>query len=251
MVQTTFQNRGLIQQGYNQCGIDKLRSLSNGLRFTPTLCMSLAIIGLATQTPMLHFALAGLGIIPFWFPKYHPFDVLYNKVVRHIFNGQPLPSNPLPRRIACVMGGFMNILIGVAFVMGSPLFANIFGAILIALQIIVISTHFCVASWMWEGLSKVLNIREDPMDVEEAVMRISHGALLIDVREPHEYQTGHIRDAINVPLDVLTQSEIISSREVILYCQSGIRALAGKKKLAKAGNNKVFNLGAMSRWDIS
>lgn len=53
--------------------------------------------------------------------------------------------------------------------------------------------------------------------------------LLIDVREPSEYQSGHIPDAISIPLRTLTQhlDQIPSDRPVIMYCSSGYRSAMG------------------------
>jgi hypothetical protein len=139
------QNRSLAQQGYDYTA-EQLRELSWGLRFTPGVCMIGALYGLWTQQPMVHFVLAALGILPFWAPAWHPLDRLYNHVLRPLWGGVRLPPNPLPRRIACVAGGSMNVGIGLAFLNGAPVVAYVFGAILVPLQLIVISTHFCVAS---------------------------------------------------------------------------------------------------------
>ncbi len=140
--------RALAQQGYDYSPA-QLSELSWGLRFTPALCMALAVVGLATQQAWIHFVLAALGILPFWFPAWHPLDRLYNHVLRPLWKGVVLPPNPLPRRIACLMGGAMNIGIGAAFAVGDVPLAYGFGAFLITLQLIVISTHFCVTSWRW------------------------------------------------------------------------------------------------------
>ncbi len=53
--------------------------------------------------------------------------------------------------------------------------------------------------------------------------------LLVDVREPSEYQSGHIPNAINIPLRRLTQNldKIPHDRPVVLYCSSGYRSAMG------------------------
>jgi len=53
--------------------------------------------------------------------------------------------------------------------------------------------------------------------------------LLIDVREPSEYQSGHIPNAISIPLRTLTQNldQIPSDHPVIMYCSSGYRSAMG------------------------
>jgi rhodanese-related sulfurtransferase len=54
-------------------------------------------------------------------------------------------------------------------------------------------------------------------------------ALLVDVREPSEYQSGHIPNAINIPLRTISRnlSQIPSDRPVILYCSTGYRSSMG------------------------
>ncbi len=63
-------------------------------------------------------------------------------------------------------------------------------------------------------------------------------ALIIDVRTPQEFNSGHIQDAINVPLQSL-QKEVLSikkqDRPVITCCLSGGRSSAAKNILAQAG----------------
>ena len=50
--------------------------------------------------------------------------------------------------------------------------------------------------------------------------------LLVDVREPSEYRSGHIPNAINIPLRTLTQNldQIARDRPVVLYCSTGYRS---------------------------
>lgn len=97
------QQKALFQQGYDYSP-QELQELAWGLRFTPLVCMLGAVYGLATQQPTVHFLLAALGMLPFWSPNWHPFDLLYNSVLRPLWRGVKLPPNPLPRRIACFMG---------------------------------------------------------------------------------------------------------------------------------------------------
>jgi hypothetical protein len=53
-----------------------------------------------------------------------------------------------------------------------------------------------------------------------------HQALLVDVREPSEYRSGHIPSAINIPLRMLARNlnKIPSDRPVVLYCTTGYRS---------------------------
>jgi rhodanese-related sulfurtransferase len=53
--------------------------------------------------------------------------------------------------------------------------------------------------------------------------------LLVDVRSPSEYQSGHIPGAINIPLQTLARnlSQIPTERPVVLYCSTGYRSAMG------------------------
>ena len=243
------QQKALFQQGYDYSP-QELKELAWGLRFTPFVCMLGAVYGLATQQPTVHFLLAALGMLPFWSPNWHPFDLLYNSVLRPLWSGVKLQPNPLPRRIACFMGGSMNILIGLSFIYVTASLAYGFGAVLIALQLIVISTHFCMASWMYERFMKLIGKWAEPLAAAEARALVEQGAQLVDVREPDEFQESHLQGAINMPASTLTQRvDELRGKTIVLYCQSGLRSQEALQLILRQGRDQVYNLGAMARWE--
>ncbi|MBD2299619.1 rhodanese-like domain-containing protein [Nostoc sp. FACHB-190] len=65
--------------------------------------------------------------------------------------------------------------------------------------------------------------------------------MLIDVRETSEYQSGHIPNAINIPLRTLSQNlnQIPRDRPVVLYCSSGYRSAMGVMTLHLLGYENV------------
>ncbi|MEA5509402.1 rhodanese-like domain-containing protein [Crocosphaera sp. UHCC 0190] len=65
--------------------------------------------------------------------------------------------------------------------------------------------------------------------------------LLVDVREPSEYQSGHIPNAINIPLRTLTQNldKIPQNRPVVFYCSSGYRSGMGVMTLHLLGYENI------------
>ncbi len=60
-------------------------------------------------------------------------------------------------------------------------------------------------------------------------MMATHQPLLVDVREPSEYRSGHIPGAMNIPLRSLGHnlSKIPTDRPVVLYCSTGYRSAMG------------------------
>ncbi|HEX7054094.1 MAG TPA: rhodanese-like domain-containing protein [Burkholderiales bacterium] len=78
-------------------------------------------------------------------------------------------------------------------------------------------------------------------------------ALVIDVREPAEYGTGHVLGAKNIPLARIgaAGAEIAKRKDkpVIVYCQSGERAPKAAAELRKLGFSRVASLsGGMKAW---
>ena len=76
------------------------------------------------------------------------------------------------------------------------------------------------------------------------------GAILIDVREPQEWQAGHAQGARHIPLAQLDQRqrELPLGRVVITVCRSGARSAHAASLLAEQGR-EVSNLrGGMRAW---
>jgi adenylyltransferase/sulfurtransferase len=74
---------------------------------------------------------------------------------------------------------------------------------------------------------------------------------LLDVREPHEHQIARIGGARLVPLGSLPDviPSLDPSREVVVFCKTGIRSERAAQSLQRAGFRRVSNLaGGITRW---
>ena len=76
---------------------------------------------------------------------------------------------------------------------------------------------------------------------------------LIDVREPYEWQGGHIPGAILIPKDELPQSiektQADRNAPVYLYCKGGVRSLYAAHALMDMGYKNVFSVdGGIMDW---
>ena len=104
-------------------------------------------------------------------------------------------------------------------------------------------------------------IREVSASEVQAMARA--GDVLIDVREPAEYASGHMPGAINLPRGVLefqihahpamgcTTSDALaaSDRPLVLYCLSGGRAALAADSLQQLGFSQVSSLaGGITAW---
>ena len=75
-------------------------------------------------------------------------------------------------------------------------------------------------------------------------------ALVVDVRDPGEYQAGHILGAKNTPLGRMEGGELKrKDKPVILYCETGDRAPKAAAILKKQGFEKAVCLsGGLGAW---
>src|SRR3954451_4492515 len=106
------------------------RALHWGLRLPTALCLALVVTGLALQSAVLILALVPIGVVAGWTGR-HPFDLIWNRGVRHLSGAPELPPNPRPRRHAFKLGSAWLFAVGVLFAAGQPTAALVLGAVLL------------------------------------------------------------------------------------------------------------------------
>lgn len=77
------------------------------------------------------------------------------------------------------------------------------------------------------------------------------GSTFVDVREPDEWDDGHIPGALHVPLGELAErvGELPSDCDLILVCRSGGRSALATEFLLRRGYPRAANLvGGMLAW---
>jgi rhodanese-related sulfurtransferase len=87
---------------------------------------------------------------------------------------------------------------------------------------------------------------------DEAKDLIDEGkVVVIDVRTPEEYNSGHIPEAELVPLQVIDgmSSELIKDKSYLIVCRSGNRSQQASEILAEKGFKDIYNMsGGMNSW---
>jgi phage shock protein E len=93
--------------------------------------------------------------------------------------------------------------------------------------------------------------RSGQISAKAAAAHLKSGALVIDVRSPGEFSSGHLTNAINLPLDeietALPQRVKDKNQVLLLHCASGMRSGMAKSKLKGMGYTNAFNLGSYGR----
>jgi rhodanese-related sulfurtransferase len=74
---------------------------------------------------------------------------------------------------------------------------------------------------------------------------VKAGATIVDVRTKGEYQSGHVKGSVNIPLGSLSSqyNRIRKDKPVITCCASGMRSGQAKSFLKSQGYTDVYNGG--------
>ena len=86
---------------------------------------------------------------------------------------------------------------------------------------------------------------KEMMDTQEVV--------LLDVREQHEYDSGHIPGAVLLPVGTITEdtaAAVIDELDtvVLVYCRSGNRSKTASQALVDLGYTNIYEFGGINDW---
>ena len=87
----------------------------------------------------------------------------------------------------------------------------------------------------------------------EEELKNGHRLFLLDVRQPQEYQLGHIPGAKLIPLGSLSSriSELPKDREIVCICATGHRSVPAVNKLTAAGIEARSLKNGMIAWQMA
>lgn len=92
----------------------------------------------------------------------------------------------------------------------------------------------------------------DPIDVAQAAVLRDRGALMVDVREHHEYARAYIPGSVNLALSQLESGTLAldADQPVVFLCASGMRTATHAARLAaKAGDATAYVMhGGIAAW---
>ncbi len=94
--------------------------------------------------------------------------------------------------------------------------------------------------------------RQIPQEEAAAMMEKEDGHIILDVRRPDEYASGHIPGAICIPNETITTQMLPQLPDpdqiILVYCRSGNRSKQASEKLAEAGYKNVYEFGGIIDW---
>ena len=145
----TWSRGCLTMQGYGSLSDSERRSLWLGLRFSPILCLTGIALGTALASPALLLAMALTAGVGGFLTAKHPFDYVYDAVLRPLLGGPSVPPSPAPRRFACQMATPWIAAIAVAFWAGAPTVAWVLAAPLLVVAAANTATNWCLPSFIY------------------------------------------------------------------------------------------------------
>lgn len=89
----------------------------------------------------------------------------------------------------------------------------------------------------------------------DATQKMNGGsAIFLDVRDNTEFKSGHLLNARSMPVNKLTERlhelEKYKEKDVVVYCDNGMRSTRALAKLKKSGFTQLFSLaGGLSAWE--
>lgn len=86
----------------------------------------------------------------------------------------------------------------------------------------------------------------------QEMMASEEGYVILDVRTPGEYESGHIPGAVNVPNETIGSEAPAALPDkgqlILVYCRSGNRSVQAARKLAGLGYTNVVEFGGINSW---
>jgi rhodanese-related sulfurtransferase len=88
------------------------------------------------------------------------------------------------------------------------------------------------------------------IEPRKAAELIENGAPVVDVRDPDEYEAGHIAGAKHVPFDQLNgdTAGVEEGGQIVFYCRSGDRSATAASAFEGSGYDAYSVAGGLEAW---
>ena len=116
-------------------------------------------------------------------------------------------------------------------------------------------TALLLAALLLVGCSaapKDADFRQISQEEAASLMETEENYIILDVRRPDEFASGHIPGAVNIPNETIGDEEIPElphkDQLILVYCRSGNRSKQASGKLAALGYTNIVEFGGISTW---
>lgn len=141
-------------QGYSGYSDTEISSLAYGNRVTFVLCSAILFVGVSMGSIPILASLMGLSVLSLFLP-YHPFDYIYNHILRGPLSKPKLPRRGAQLKFACTIA---IVWIGsqIYFFYNQQMLAGyISGGSMLIVPLLVSTTDLCIPSNIYNAIFKV------------------------------------------------------------------------------------------------
>lgn len=105
------------------------------------------------------------------------------------------------------------------------------------LLVLILILFGCSSNYKTVDVDTVYKAINDNIDV-----------VILDVRTKEEYNEGHIKNSINIPIDDIDTIDIEKNKTIYVYCASGNRSKMATNKLIDMGYTNVYDMGGINNY---
>lgn len=120
--------------------------------------------------------------------------------------------------------------------------------IFIMLFAVVVMLSGCACGSESTSASYIQITQEEAMKMMEK----DDGHIIVDVRRQDEYDEGHIKGAILIPNESISNKKLKELPDldqiILIYCRSGRRSKEASQKLADMGYTNIYEFGGINTW---
>lgn len=101
------------------------------------------------------------------------------------------------------------------------------------------------AAWKASGepIDMIIDVEADELAMD---IPFDEHLLVVDVRRPAEYAQGHVKDAINIPLnemtDVVNIADLEEEQNIYIHCAGGYRSVIAASLIKRQGLHNIRNV---------
>lgn len=146
---TNVKRNFILQQGFDEPPAETCSSQHSALLFQPRIVGLVVLIGIVLQAPAVFLALSAILSWSALFPRWSPFDALYNATLGNAPGAARLTPAPGPRRFSQGMAATFALAIGAFLLLDWRIAAYVMEGLMLAAAIALAFGSFCLGSFIF------------------------------------------------------------------------------------------------------
>jgi len=147
VVRNFMKQQGFVEEADSVCDMH-----FSGLYFQPRIMAPLVVVAIVLQSPVFFFVLSAILWWNVVFPKWNPFEIVYNRAIAAPRGKPVLTPAPAPRAFAQGMAAAFTLLAGLSLLAGWMIAAYVLEAFLVIAFAALLFGKFCLGAYVYHLL---------------------------------------------------------------------------------------------------